>query len=99
MTKSLYELIGLKRKNSVLKSVFVSHDNTYCGESGWTTFAVECYDSTFEQASYHNADNTYNYIDKSIKKYMIQNNVTKSIVMHYSLFNRYYEYIISKGDL
>lgn len=94
MTKSLYELIGLKRKKSVLKSVFLEEDNTYCGESGWTRFAVECYDSTFEKAMEHNADNTFDYIDKSIKKYMIQNDITQALVIHYSLFYNHYEYPI-----
>ena len=61
---SLYDLIGMKRKNSVLKSVMINKDknSTYSG----CYIEVEAYDGTFTNATRHPSgqDKVYETIDE-----------------------------------
>ena len=45
--KSLYELLGMKAKNSIFKSVFVTEKRTF---EGYKIVEVEAYDDTFLNA-------------------------------------------------
>lgn len=47
MNKSLYELLGMKRKNSIFKSVFITNRRTH---DGLPIVEVEPYDQTFLNA-------------------------------------------------
>lgn len=95
MENSLYNLMDMKSENSVLKSVYVEHDTTYCNEVGWTRFAVETYDLTFLNAK-KNVEKTFDYIDKMIDKYMELKGIKKAFITHYSLFDYHYEYLKTK---
>lgn len=58
MYKSIYDLKGMKGKNSIFKSVFVTNRNTY---EGFPIVEVEAYDRTFL-----NATNTESKYDKTV---------------------------------
>jgi hypothetical protein len=60
MNKSLYELLGMKAKYSIFKSVFVTDDYT---SEGFRIIAVEPYDDTFL-----NAISTISKLDKTTDK-------------------------------
>lgn len=92
---SLYDLIGMKRKNSVLKSVVINKDKN-------TTFSgcyieVEAYDGTFTNATRYPSgqDKVYETITNAIIKYQniikayIQDYSSTIDVMHYSTFDRH----------
>ena len=92
---SLYDLIGMKRKNSVLKSVMINKDknSTYSG----CYIEVEAYDGTFTKATRHPSgqDKVYETITNAIIKYQDKikeyiNDYSPTIeVMHYSTFDRH----------
>lgn len=96
---SLYELVGMKRKNSVLKSVFIDGSRTF---EGYFNISVEAYDDTFLDATRYDSekDKTSYYIDKMIKKNVekIQNhfniNDTQFWIADYSTFDRHFHYIL-----
>jgi len=63
-SKSLYNLLGIKSKNSVFKSVIVTDNYTY---ENYQIIEVEPYDNTFLNAT--NTVNKYdNVIDRIMKK-------------------------------
>ena len=92
---SLYDLIGMKRKNSVLKSVMINKDknNTYSK----CYIEVEAYDDTFINATRYPSGQykVYDVITKAIIKYQDKikeyiNDYSPTIdVMHYSTFDRH----------
>ena len=65
--KTLYNLKGMKQKNSVLKSVFVTDRVT--GE-GYQIIEVEPYDQTFLNVIDRDYENTKTYIMKEVYKFM-----------------------------
>lgn len=91
---TLYELIGLKRKNSVLKSVMINSNKNevYSG----CHIEVEAYDDTFVNATRYPSqqDRTCEAIENAIIKH--QSKIKEFIgielrtidVMHYSTFGR-----------
>ena len=96
---SLYDLIGMKRKNSVLKSVFINKDkNTYSK----CYIEVEAYDDTFINATRYPSgqDKVYDVITKAIIKYQDKikeyiNDYSPTIdVIHYSTFDRHLQDIV-----
>lgn len=68
MNKSLYNLLGMKRKNSIMKSVFITDKKNY---EGLPIVEVEAYDQTFLNATntIKKYDNTVGRIMKEIYKY------------------------------
>ena len=63
-SKNLYNLLGIKSKNSVFKSVIVTDNYTY---ENYQIIEVEPYDNTFLNAT--NTVNKYdNVIDRIMKK-------------------------------
>lgn len=99
-TISLYDLVGMKRKNSVLKSVFINKNksNTY----SQCYIEVEAYDETFEKNTLYPSqqDKVCDTIEKAIIKY--QEKIKEFIgdysdridVMHYSTFDRHFQQLI-----
>ena len=97
---SLYDLIGMKRKNSVLKSVMINKDknNTYSK----CYIEVEAYDDTFINATRYPSgqDKVYDVITKAIIKYQDKikeyiNDYSPTIdVIHYSTFDRHLQDIV-----
>ena len=95
---SLYELIGMKKKNSVLKSVFINRNpqNTM----SLCDVDVEAYDDTFINNSMYPSQKkrTFDVINRAILKHQdkikefagIKDDVIT--VMHYSLFDRHVEH-------
>ena len=68
--KTLYDLKGMKQKNSVLKSVFVTERVT---REGYQIIEVEPYDQTFINAIDRDYENTKSYIMKEVYKFMKSN--------------------------
>lgn len=97
---SLYDLIGMKKKNSVLKSVVINKDknNTYSK----CYIEVEAYDDTFINATRYPSgqDRTYDVITKAVIKYQDKikeyiNDYSPTIdVIHYSTFDRHLQDIV-----
>lgn len=92
---TLYELIGMKRKNSVLKSVVINSNKNEVYSR--CSIDVEAYDDTFVRATEYPSqqDKTYETITNAIIKY--QDKIKEFIgdysdtieVMHYSTFDRH----------
>ncbi len=66
--KSLYELLGMKSKNSIFKSVFITDRHTH---EGYQIVEVEPYDNTFLNAiqSVSKYDKTTDKIMKKVYEY------------------------------
>lgn len=83
---NLYELLGLKRKNSVLKSVVLADCLTV---EGYPLVEVEAYDDTFLNATRTSnmADKTHEYIVSMLikNKDQVKEHYAKRFVMDASL--------------
>lgn len=68
MNKSLYELLGMRAKNSIFKSVFVTDEYT---REGYRIVEVEPYDDTFLNAisTISKFDKTTDRIFKKVYQY------------------------------
>ena len=92
---SLYDLTGMKRKNSVLKSVMINKDKNSTHSACYID--VEAYDGTFVNATRYPSgqDKVYETITNAIIKYQDKikeyiNDYSSTIeVMHYSTFDRH----------
>lgn len=97
---TLYDLIGMKRKNSVLKSV-VLNSNANAAYS-LCPIEVEAYDDTFINNTMYPSqqDRTYDVITRAIVKHQEKvkdfTGVTgKTIdVMHFSTFDRHHQQLL-----
>ena len=96
---TLYEILKIKRKESVLKSACIH--GTYSFE-GYPIIEIEAYDDTFLNSTQFPSgkDRTHEYFKKTIKQ---NANTIKSYfnletdafyVKDYSTFNRHYEFLI-----
>ena len=97
---SLYDLIGMKKKNSVLKSVFIYKNKNKAYSK--CSIDIEAYDDTFTNATRYPSgqDRTYDVITKAIIKYQDKikeyiNDYSPTIdVIHYSTFDRHLQDIV-----
>lgn len=97
---SLYDLVGMKRKNSVLKSVFINSNKREA--YSLCSIDVEAYDDTFLNATKYPSlqDKTYDTITNAIIKYQDKikeyiNDYSDEIeVMHYSTFDRFFQDLV-----
>ena len=94
-TISLYDLIGMKRNNSVLKSVFIYKNKNKAYSK--CSIDIEAYDDTFTNATRYPSgqDKVYETITNAIIKYQDEikayiHDFSSTIeVMHYSTFDRH----------
>lgn len=94
MNKSLYETLDMKRKNSTLKSVFVTKDIF----EGCIIINVEAYDTTGYNAintTVSKFDKFYDYLNKTIlENFETVNNITDMVrVCVYGIYRT--EYILT----
>lgn len=95
MEKSLYELLEIKRKNSTLKSVFITNEIF----EDCLILNVEAYDNTGFNAlntSVARFDNFYDYLNKTIKENFDKIN-DKTDMIRVCIYSAYDgQYIITK---
>lgn len=96
---SLYEILQIKRKESLLKSAFIYGNYSF---EGYPIIEIEAYDDTFLNSTQFPSgkDRTHEYFKKTIKQ---NANTIKSYfnlktdtfyVIDYSTFNCHYEFLI-----
>ena len=93
--RTLYTALNMNTKHSTLKSVFIDNNATYCGESGYVHFSVECYDETYERAMYRDEQKLHDYINNKALAYL---NGAKGFITYYSTRSGWSrEYLLDGG--
>lgn len=82
--KSLYSLLGMTRKYSVLKSVYVHPNSKYGEYEGYTQFAVEAWDETYCRALERDSRKLFAYIERKCIDYMEEHYIEKAFITFYS---------------